>query len=94
MGTATLCFSVDVWADGLVKVRARTLFFSGYLTSNTRNVTNVFGRKAFLEGAALHDETRLAKLRDLARPYDVRVPGLMDGEIGCALHPARVLWRA
>ena len=38
--------------------------------------------QAMIEGIAMNREGRLAKMRDLERPYDVRVPGLMDGEIG------------
>ena len=30
----------------------------------------------------LHEEDALAKLKDLQRPFDVRSPGLMGGELG------------
>ena len=35
-----------------------------------------------LEGALLSKEGALAKLMDVQRPFDVRSPGLMGGELG------------
>ena len=35
-----------------------------------------------LEGAMLFKEGALAKLKDMQRPFDVRSPGLMGGELG------------
>ncbi len=35
-----------------------------------------------LEGALLSKEDALAKLKDVQRPFDVRSPGLMGGELG------------